>query len=272
MRISLTIALLATLAGCSRQDAAEPVQAVQPAQAPVAAAAPDVQLPAPVALGQPLQQRLLLALLENQDELSQPHYVMTPLSAISLSSERAVLVVNSSPDDYSHATRGLLSVYTLQRSGDDWEVLERHEGIAELGSNGQVGELKWVMLAPGKPGFIISSGGIWQGNWQNAAVIFDLAAGVRQLGSFREAGGNDCIPSNGQCWEVESRMRFVDSEPSADYRDIVVDFTDKRYSVVEDNNGSYIKQPQGSVAKRARYHYDGQQYVMQSGSNPVPDI
>ncbi len=269
-QLSCVLLLAFALAGCSRDDRSPAASAPPPM--PVARLAADAQLPPPAELDQERQQQLLQAVLGDPADMPEQPPVMTPLSAIQLASGRAVLVVNSAPAEPSPATYGVLNVYTLKRNGAGWEVLERHEGLAEMGSNGQVGTVKWAMLAPDKPGFMVSTGGIRHGNWQTRAVFFDLASDMRQLGGFRQAGGNDCTPDNGQCWEVESTIRFVDSETKADYRDIVVDFTDKRYTVLETADGSLLRRPENSIVKRARYHYDGKEYVMKSGSNPVPEI
>lgn len=269
-QIGCTLIIATALAGCERPSKSPGPPA--PAPQRTAQLAVDAQLPPPAELGPQRQQELMRTVFSGTDEPEETRPVRTPLTATALPDGRTALIVNSAHAEPSEATYGTLGVYMLKRNSTDWEVVERHENLAEMGSNGQVGTVKWVMLAPGRPGFMVSTGEIRHGNWQNRAVFFDLTSGVRLLGGFREAGGNDCTPTNGQCWEVESTIRFVDSEDKVAYRDIVVDFTDKSYTVVETVDGSLLKRIESNVAKRARYHYDGKEYVMKSGRNPVPSI
>jgi hypothetical protein len=104
-------------------------------------------------------------------------------------------------DFAAHAAAGMLNIYTLRREGRQWKVLARHENVASMGSFGNFGSLKWVSLGPGKPGFIVSSGGVWQGNMISGAGVFELGKEVRQVGGYSEASSNAgaCVPGMEEC-------------------------------------------------------------------------
>ncbi|TFW33726.1 hypothetical protein [Massilia horti] len=207
-------------------------------------------------------------------------YLMALVCANELADGRTAVIVNGSPSDQNgadmsaHVTPGMLNVYTVRREDGDWTVLERRENVASVGSHGQIGSVKWINLSPNKQGFIVSSGGVWQGYEISMADVFDLGDGVRHLGGFREMSGNSgaCMPEVDECWEIDSSMRFVDSPQPAAYRDILVDFKGKRYKVTENKSGDFTEHLKANIEQSARYHFDGKKYVLVSGTNPVPSI
>jgi hypothetical protein len=127
-----------------------------------------------------------------KDEGVEGYYLMTLVSSHALPDGRVAVVVNGSPSDEQrsdqshHTSSGILNVYFLQRDGAQWKLVERHESVESIGYSGLIGEVTWVMLAPDKPGFVLSSGSSWQGYALRAASVFDLAGGVRRLGAFSE--------------------------------------------------------------------------------------
>ena len=282
-------ALAAALAACSRP--AQVAAPSTPAAASASASAPILVQTQPAALpSNALMQAIFgqsfnpakgdgLAVLK--DEGREGYYLMTLVSSHLLPDGRVAVVVNGSPSDEQrndqsgHTSSGILNVYFLRRDGAQWQVLERRESVESIGYSGLIGEVTWVMLAADKPGFVLSSGSSWQGYALRAASVFDLAGGVRRLGAFSEmsSSAGACMPEmEKDCWDVSSTYRFVESPPSSAYRDIVVDFADKRFTVSEDDKGNFVEHPKSTTHKAARYHYDGKEYVLVSGENSVPEI
>ncbi|MYN39326.1 hypothetical protein GTP55_08075 [Duganella sp. FT109W] len=280
--IVLTLFLAAGLAACNREE--KPVEPPKPA-APVA---PQLATAAKIDSAE-LMQAVFGAAYKTADKKAiatlaidggeMPH-VMTAVANTQLPDGRVVLIVNGAvaADDgsnmASHADSGVLNVYLLQRAGDHWTVLQRQQNVAALGSEGFIGSVKWVMLAPGKPGFIVSNGGVWQGYAITHADIFELGANVRSLGGFNEASTNEgaCGPAVDECWKVDGDISFAAETQQSGYNDIVVNFADKRYTVTEEKNGDFVEHVKSNTKASARYHFNGKEYDLVSGANPVPDI
>jgi hypothetical protein len=208
------------------------------------------------------------------------YFLMTLRATNTLPDGRVVAIVNGTPSDENgndmsaHPMGGQLNVYVLRRNGDGWTVLERHEGLGDLGSNGQIGDVNWLTLGPGKPGFAVSSGGVWQGYVIANAAIFELDHNVRDLGGFPQMSSNEgaCMPGIEDCWTVEGALRFVDQPRPDGYRDILVDFEDKRFTVTENGKGDLVQHIKTTRRQTARYRFNGKQYALVSGVNPVPGI
>jgi hypothetical protein len=286
MRRVAGVAVLAALAACSR-----PQQVAAPSAQAAAPAASAVVQPQPAALpSNELMQAIFgqsfnpakgdgLAMLKVDG--ADDYYLMTLVSSHLLPDGRVAVVVNGSPSDEQrndqsgHASTGILNVYFLKQSGAQWQVLERRESVESIGYSGLIGEVSWVMLAADKPGFTLSSGSSWQGYSLRGVSVFDLAGGIHRLGGFTEmsSSAGACMPEmEKDCWDVSSTYHFADGPQPAAYRDIVVDFTDKRFTVSEDDKGKFVEHPKSSTHKAARYHYNGKEYVLVFGENPVPEI
>lgn len=280
--IAYSLLLAAGLAACNRPE--KPVEPPKPAvaaapQAPVAAKINDAELMRAV-FGEAYKaadKQALTRLIVDGREM--PH-AMTAVASTQLPDGRVVLIVNGAPadDDGSsmviHPSPGVLNVYLLQREGDHWIVRQRHQSVADLGSDGSIGSVKWVTLAPGKPGFIVSHGGVWQGYAITLAAIFELDANVRSLGGFKEASTNEgaCAPEVKECWSVAGDISFAAEPQQSGYNDIAVSFGDKRYTVTEEKNGDLVEHVKSQTKTSARYHFNGKEYDLVSGANPVPDI
>jgi len=174
----------------------------------------------------------------------------------------------------SHGTGGILNVYVLRRAGSVWTVAARHEGVDSLGSNGYLGSARWETLGPGKSGFLVSSGGIWQGYSVSGADVYELGTTVRHLGGFQEASDSAgaCGPELEECWNVDGDIRFADEAQGSGYRDILVDFKGKHYTVSEGRDGKEVTHLKSTVRQTARYRFDGKAYVLHAGANPVPSV
>ncbi|HZW23464.1 hypothetical protein [Noviherbaspirillum sp.] len=207
-------------------------------------------------------------------------YSMTIVSNADLEDGRTIVVVNGVPIDddgneqYSHASPGFLNVYFLERDGRRWRLVERRENIATMGSNGRIGSITWVMLAPHKPGFIVSTGGTWHGNTIRIAEIYDVANGVVGLGSLKEYFDNvgSCMEDTEECWRVESTLQFVDGERPSFYRDIHIEFSSSKFTIAIDKDGAVTERTKVKVKDVARYRFDGVQYKLIAGANPVADL
>jgi hypothetical protein len=283
IRIALA-GCLALLAACSRHETPPPAKTVAAPPVPAAAS------PAPRALDDKRAPEIMRAIFGDRydtaagsaipgadDDSEAAGMLMTFVAAATLPDGRVGVVVNGAPADENgndasgHATMGTLHVYVLRRGGLAWPVAERHENLAELGSSGHMTGARWVALGPGKTGFIVSSGGIWQGYLISVADVFELGNEVHSLGSFHEAGSNEgaCGPETDECWDIGSRIRFDATAQHAGYHDILVDFTGKRSTLGDDKNAGHVETP---VRQTARYRFDGKAYALTAGTNPVPDI
>jgi hypothetical protein len=291
-------ACLALLAACSRHEppaaaAAPTPAATAPAPAATQTAAAAVDAAAPQPLDDKQADGIMRALFGDRydaathsaratvrDDGADRTVAMTFISAARLPDGRVVALVNGASADENgietagHSEPGILNVYMLRSAGGGWEVAERHENADTLGSEGHMGDARWVALGPGKPGFIMSSGGVWQGYAISFADVYALDGGVRHLGSFKEAGSNDgaCGPDSGECWDIKSRLRIAPEAGHDGYRDILADFFGKRYSITTVKDDEVATHQQAAIRQTLRYRFDGKKYVPASDTNPVPDI
>jgi hypothetical protein len=282
------------LAGCKRHEAPA-VQHPAPAKPAAVAAVP---VPSELAVEAPsvdkAQEAALMraifgddyhvedgaAVAEIEDGDNAGYWRMTLYATKQLRDGRTAVVVNGTPsdengaDNAAHASPGMLNVYTLRQTDGAWQVIERHQDVDTMGSSGNIGVIKWVTLAPGKTGIVVSSGGTWFGSTIAIAEIFDLDHGLRSLGGFAELSSNEggCMPETKDCWGVEGTIGTVPASRAEDYRDIVVNFKGKHFRVTEDAKGDLVEHPTRTVRQTARYHFNGKEYVLVSGENPVPPI
>lgn len=208
------------------------------------------------------------------------YFLMSMVDFTELPDGRTIVAVNGLPSDENrtdmaaHASPGMLNVYALRREGAGWKVVERHENVASMGSMGNFGTVEWVNLGPGKHGLIVSSGGTWFGSSIREAGIFELGEEVRPLGAYSQASDNAgaCMPDTADCWDVGSTVRFTDSPQGGPYKDLLVDYKGMHYTVTEDKDGNQVEHLNTRVQQTVRYHFDGKQYVLVSGTDPVPGI
>jgi hypothetical protein len=291
------VLLILGLAACTRDGKApQPKPAPAPAASTVVAA-PAAPAPAPALAQEPVRDRekeraLMQAIFGEsydleagnalaiiEDEGEEEYFLMTLADFSELPDGRIVVVVNGAPsgenreEASSHVSPGMLNVYVLQpRDTGGWRLVGRHQNVDKLGSSGHFGDVKWIDLGAGKTGFIVSSGGIWQGHVMSTASIYEFGEGVRALGGFSESSSNDgaCVPGVEDCWDVDSSIRFADDPQGGAYRDILVDFKGRHYTVTEDKSGKDVEHLRSTVQQSARYRFDGKAYVLVSGANPVP--
>jgi len=225
------------------------------------------------------------ALAQLEIDGNRQNHLMTLVSSRSLPDGQVVVVVNGAPADEDgketvyHGAQGVLNVYVLRAQDAGWQVAERRESLSSMGTWGNIGDVDWVELGPGKPGFIVRSSGTWQGHTGEWANIIELGAPIRELGAISLASDNEggCGPDM-ECWDVDGIIRFADASAGANPPDMLVDFSGKRYHFTEDPDQE-PDQGQGraitthldaTIRQTARYRFDGKTYALVEGSNPVP--
>ncbi|WP_055930963.1 hypothetical protein [Duganella sp. Root336D2] len=216
--------------------------------------------------------------VEKRDELSL--YRLEPVAMRELPDGRVVVVANAQMVDTNgeamayHVTTGLLSAYILHKEAGQWKTDARHENVASLGSSGTFGEVEWVTLGEGKPGFIVQHGGIWQGYSINLISVFDLADGTLHdlAGDLSLSSENEgaCGEETSHCWSVDGKWKFEKRE-GAPYDDLVLHFTgydEERAESAPETESRKRK----DVSGMARYKFDGGRYVLVEGENIVPGV
>lgn len=299
MRASVSLVLLvACLEACSRHGD----EAAQAAQTPAvaAAAAPiDVTAPAAPASSQPAVQETSgrhawmravfrdaydagagRALMKG-DPGSEQQYAMTLAAEKVLPDGRIALVVNGAEADehgntdemIGSTTPGTLNVYILQPADGGWTVAERHDRLDDMGRSGWIGDIAWIDLGAGKPGFIVTSTDANRGQSVTNAVVHELGHGVRQVASFRVSNDitDACWIEHEVCWDIQGAIR-IDTPAAADaYADILLDFRGKRFRVSEGDDGGQVEHLLEPIDQTARYRFDGKAYILSSGTNPAED-
>lgn len=210
------------------------------------------------------------------DGAAAPHW-MTPVASTTLPDGRVALVVNAMPWDKDGpdmpgiAAEGLLNVYLLRRDGDAWTVDERHQNLTSMGGMGRIGEVRWVSLGAGKPGFIVTARLFNRGDAYAYSKIFELGNGVRELAnlmlSSNDADG--CTPERDECRDIEGSIRFA--EPADGYADMLVEFTGRTYRLADGAAEEPVEQVLTQIRETVLYRFDGKAYARVSGANPISD-
>ena len=270
-------ACLALLAACSRHEPSAP-PSPQPAAAAVAP---------PQALDSKQSPEIMRAIFGTAYDASaksahatikvdgaDTSVAMTLVSAAMLPDGRVAAIVNGEPEFAAHGSAGILNVYLLRRTQNGWTVVQRHTNAAQLGPFGNIGSATWAALGTGRPGFILSWGDMGQGYSIDLADVFEIGNGILHRGQFKEGSSNGgaCTPEEKECWTVEGRMRLAPDVQPNGYRDVLIDFTGKRYTVSANANGPDVEHVLANVRQTARYRFDGKSYVLADGTNPAPDI
>jgi hypothetical protein len=287
------LALLALLSACSRHEPPPPLTAsAKPTPAPAAPvrSEPAVEAPATNKLraGQLMQaifaddyrtddDTALVGIDEGEDA---GYWRMTLYAAKDLPDGRTIVVVNGAPSDENgvdntvHLSPGMLSVYTLRRINGAWQPIERYLAVTTMGSNGNIGIVKWITLGAGRLGIVVSSGGTWFGRTFANAQIFDLDRGMRDIGGFAEFSSiaGACEPDMKDCWDISGKIRTMPGEGVDGYYDIVVAFEGKHFRVTEDAQENQVEHTTRIVRQSARYRFNGKEYLLAGGTNPVPSI
>lgn len=201
-----------------------------------------------------------------------------------LKSGETVLVANAEmADDKSqassgHPSPGLLNVFVLRQAEGKWTVLKRHENVDTLGSDGHFGEVSWPIVGQGRQGMAVMSGSAGGGSSIESISLYDITGGnLRSLSPSTIAirGGNEgnCdVELSGDCFSVTGKWLLAEPKVPADYYDLMVAFTGEESKQPGDDE----RKPTGprvvtkKINSTSRYAFDGKQYQLVDGTNPVP--
>ncbi|WP_156409845.1 hypothetical protein [Duganella sp. Root198D2] len=214
------IALLAVclLAACQRTPETRPA-----AQKDVAVAAPEEE--------QDLEKALTRAVFGNAALVNGREV----LGFKDLGHGKAALVISEIPQGSPEpgmrdmALQATISAFLLDKVDGKWTVTRRHESIADMGSNGNAGELTWVTLGAGKPGFAIVDESGNRGQSVKSLALFDLTAkDMRALAGkpilVHSDNDGDCEGERPHCWNISGEWRLVQNQGQA-YADLEIAFS-----------------------------------------------
>lgn len=187
----------------------------------------------------------------------------------------------ASAPDPSHATQGLLNVFFVKQQAGTWSVVRRHENVGAFGSHGNLGAIRWVTLAAGKPGLAIGNFYTGQGQTIDQLALFDLGdAGLAQLAAGIDLhSDNDgaCEDDTAKCWNVDGKYSFVAPRKPGPYDDLLIVFSGQieagpENSVADRDNMTPVKRVTTPLRGQARYAFDGKRYTLVEGKNSVSEL
>ena len=288
---------LILVSGCTRKEPPAPPAAAPVAQAPV------VAKPAPAPAVEDRYAPLMRAVFGSQyrddkgDALApmpdsdnpgtRSPLVLSGAQSTQLPSGETVLVVAGEQVDENgnansaHASPGYLSLYLLRQENGQWNVLRRHENVAQLGSHGSVGKLAWVELGPGKTGLAAEHGMTGQGTTVMQLSLFDPAAEkvVDLTGNglqihYDDEGG--CSEMRERCSSADARWRLDTTAPAATYYDLVLDIESTErvakpgaMDARPKDGADDIERDERTSRTSARYGFVDGKYRLRDGKNPM---
>ena len=106
------------------------------------------------------------------------------------------------------------------------------------------------------------------------ADVFELAGGVRHLGGIprMQDVARGCAPEHGVCTDAHGLLHVADEPVEGPYRDLVLDFTGRRYTVTangDEEGHDKVEHLQAQLRESARYRFTGEGFVLVSGSTPL---
>lgn len=214
--------------------------------------------------------------------------VYTGATSTRLPSGETVLVVTSVATDENGDENpalpdpGRLSIYVLRQQGGQWNLVRRHDDVAQLGRVGFVGDLRWVMPGQGRPVLAVEhheSGQGYRGTWlslfdPSKEKIVDLTGS----GIMTESDSTGACPAATHCWSARATWRF---EPAANaYDDLVLTITGEEDDVADETAGEPAEDTapvpapakQHSLAGTARYVFQNGSYRLRDGANTLPSF
>ena len=213
-------------------------------------------------------------------------FVVSPVANMVLKSGETVLVANAEMADdkgeasSGHPSPGLLNVFVLRQADGKWTVLKRHENVDTLGSDGHFGDVSWPVVGPARQGMAVMSGSSGGGSSSQSISLYDITGGdLRPLtpSMITVSGGNegDCDKElSGNCASVTGKWSFAEPKAAGDYSDLMIAFTGEESKQPGDDE----RKPTGprvvtkKINSTARYAFDGKQYQLVDGTNPVPEF
>jgi hypothetical protein len=221
-------------------------------------------------------QQFAIADMPNANERTQKEsYRIEAVEHKQLADGRMILLTNSQMHDEDeqivsgHANAGLLSLFVLTKNGNAWQVAQRYENMAGLGSNGTFGPVEWLALGSGKPGLAVHSPYTGQGQTVDGIALFYLGANkIQQLGSetipLQSDNDGACLDETEKCWHVEGKYRFAAGDSPLGFDDLVLDFTGEETTLSARKGHARVKQ---ALKGSARYRFDGKEFILLEGEN-----
>jgi hypothetical protein len=249
----ISLLALCLLAACQRTPETKPA-----APKDLAAAAPKEE--------QDLEKALSRAIFGN----AAPVNGREVLGFKDLGNGKAALVIGEIPPDSPEpgmrdmAQQATVSAYLLDKVDGEWTLTRRHEAITDMGSNGFAGELTWVTLGEGRPGFAIVDESGNRGQAVKTLALFDLTAkemrtmaGKRVLVHSDNEG--DCGEERQHCWDISGQWQLVQKagQPFADLEIVFTGFDEKRPEEAQ--------QKADAMAKAAEVEPSYEEYVAALG-------
>lgn len=208
--------------------------------------------------------------------------------------ETVLVVSGDVADDKGEARSGQaggssLNIYLLRETNGNWEVVRRHEHVAELGDHGRIGTTRWVRQTNGRVLLAVEDTSASQGYSVTGLALFDPAAeNIRNLVSdgivVRSDSEGACTDESRHCWKAEAKWHTAPSTGGAPYDDLVLVFSGYEEqaaadSVAEPESGTpdgsestdLVKRTRVSLSGAARYAFDNGAYRLKVGKNPIPD-
>jgi len=211
--------------------------------------------------------------------------IYTGATSTRLPSGETVLVVTSVATDENGDENpalpdpGRLSIYLLRQTAGQWNVIRRHDDVAQLGRMGFAGDLRWVMPGQGRPVLALEhheSGQGYRGTWlslfdPSKAKIVDLTGD----GIMTESDSSGACPTATHCWSARATWRFEPAASAAHYDDLVLTITGDEDDVTDSAadqqpEASAASSKKHSLASTARYAFDGASYRLHDGANTLP--
>lgn len=214
--------------------------------------------------------------------------IYTGATSTRLPSGDTVLVVTSMATDENGEENpalpdpGRLSIYVLRQQGGQWNLVRRHDDVAQLGRVGFVGDLRWVMPAQGRPVLAVEhheSGQGYRGTWLS---LFDPSkekvADLTGNGIMTESDSTGACPAAVHCWSARATWRFEPTAQPDGYDDLVLtiagDEDDVAGGNAEDDASATAAAPakRHSLAGTARYVFHNGSYRLRDGANTLPSF
>ena len=298
MKVSVILLLTAAvvaISGCARNDsgaADAPVVSPAAARAAELAASKDPYAPLMRAVFgddyQPARGHAVEG--SGEPETFQKAYatIYTGATSARLPSGETVLVVTSMATDENGDENpalpdpGRLSIYVLRQEGNEWNLVRRHDEVAQLGRVGFVGDVRWVMPAQGRPVLAVEhheSGQGYRGTWlslfdPSKANVIDLTG----AGIMTESDSTGACPVAVHCWSARATWRFEPGAAAAGYDDLVLTITGDEDDVADEGNPGDEADAEPAPAKKrslastARYVFQNGSYRLRDGANTLPSF
>jgi len=216
--------------------------------------------------------------------------IYTGATSTRLPSGETVLVVTSMATDENGDENpalpdpGRLSLYVLRQQGGQWNLVRRHDDVAQLGRVGFVGDLRWVMPAQGRPVLAVEhheSGQGYRGTWlslfdPSKEKVVDLTGN----GIMTESDSTGACPAAVHCWSARATWRFEPTAHADGYDDLVLTIAGDEDEVADDkaednaNEADAVPAPAKthSLAGTARYVFQNGSYRLRDGANTLPSF